>query len=122
MPDPLARFRVGSLVRGEQCGLPAHYRELQALCDALGHAAQREMAAAIEQGDALARERAYGKWLGARGLLRAVEARLDEWTPEERAMLELIDWSREQFRFPGIERFDVEPSEPGAMRDTTAAA
>ena len=112
--DPLERFRLTGMIRGAECGLPAHYRELQALCDALGHAAQREMADAIEAGDAMARERAYGKWLGARGLLRAVEARLDEWTPTERAMLDRIDWSLEQFRFPGIERFDVEVGEPGS--------
>ena len=29
-------------------------------------------------------------------------------------MLERIDWTREQFRFPGIEAFDVPVSEPGA--------
>ncbi len=119
MSDPLERFRRTGLVRGANCGLPAHYRELQALCDALGHAAQCEMAYAIQMGDTLARERAYGKWLGARGLLRAVEARLDEWTPTEREMLDRIDWSREQFRFPGIERFDVEVAEPGSGATST---
>jgi hypothetical protein len=105
LSDPLARFRA-RFALGEGCGLPAHYRELQALCDALGHAAQLEMAAAIEEGDPLARERAYGKWLGSRGVLRAIEARLDEWTLSERSMLERIDWSRPQFRFPGIEAFE----------------
>jgi hypothetical protein len=29
-------------------------------------------------------------------------------------MLERIDWSTPQFRFPGIEAFDVEMTEPGA--------
>ena len=101
--------------RGSDCGLPAHYAELQAICDALGHAAQQEMADAIERGDAIGRERAYGKWLGIRGMLRAVEARTDEWTLTELAMLERIDWSRSQFRFPGIEVFeDVALTEPGA--------
>ncbi len=71
------------------------------------------MAGAIERGDEVARERAYGKWLGLRGILRAVEARTDEWTPSERHMLERIDWEREQFRFPGIEAFDVPLTEPG---------
>jgi hypothetical protein len=101
--------------RGADCGLPAHYAELQAVCDALGHAAQQEMAEAIERGDHVGRERAYGKWLGIRGMLRAVEARTDEWTPVELAMLERIDWSRNQFRFPGLEVFeDVALTEPGA--------
>src|SRR5689334_8874612 len=89
-------------VLGPDCGLPAHYLELQAVCDALAHAAQQEMADAIERDDALGRERAYGKWLGIRGMLRAVEARTDEWTPLEWQMLERIDWRRAQFRFPGI--------------------
>ena len=117
MSDPLAIFRQGGGPRPPDCRLPAHYRELQALCDALGHAAQQEMADAIAAGDAQARERAYGKWLGVRGLLRAVEARLDEWTPTERAMLERIDWSNEQFRFPGLEAFDVPLTEPGARAE-----
>ena len=106
-------FGRGDYVRADQCGLPAHYAELQALCDALGHAAQQEMAEAIERGDEVARERAYGKWLGLRGILRAVEARTDEWTPTEWQMLERIDWSTARFHFPGIEAFDVETTEPG---------
>lgn len=114
MSGVLERFGRGPYVRGEACGLPAHYLELQALCDALGHAAQHEMAEAIERGDEVARERAYGKWLGLRGILRAIESRPDEWTPTEWAMLERIDWQHEQFRFPGIEAFDVELTEPGA--------
>ena len=98
-----------------ECSLPTHYAELQALCDALGHAAQLEMAEAIERGDEVARERGYGKWLGVRGILRAVEARGDEWTPLEWRMLEGIDWQRNQFRFPGIESFEsAELTEPGA--------
>lgn len=117
MKDPLAIYRDNSWQRPSDCRLPAHYRELQALCDALGHAAQQEMAEAIAAGNAQARERAYGKWLGVRGLLRAVEARLDEWTPAEREMLERIDWSNEQFRFPGLEAFDVPLTEPGARAD-----
>ena len=100
--------------RAPECSLPAHYPELQALCDALGHAAQQEMADAIERDDEVARERAYGKWLGVRAILRAVEARPDEWTPVEWLMLERIDWQHEQFRFPGIEAFDVALTEPGA--------
>ena len=114
MSSLFGNYRGQGYARGEGCKLPAHYTELQALCDALGYAAQQEMAEAIEQGDELARERAYGKWLGLRGLLRAIEARQDEWTPAEVAMLHRIDWSREQFRFPGIEAFEVNPSEPGA--------
>ena len=110
----LAHFSGGPYTRGESCALPAHYLELQAVCDALGHAAQQEMAEAIERGDESARERAYGKWLGLRGILRAVEARTDEWTPAEWHMLERIDWDHEQFRFPGIEAFDVDLTEPGA--------
>ena len=110
----LSRFSGGPYARGESCALPAHYGELQALCDALGHAAQLEMAEAIEHGDEVARERAYGKWLGVRGILRAVEARPDEWTAREWQMLERIDWQLEQFRFPGIDAFDVELTEPGA--------
>jgi len=116
MGRPLERFsRAGApFARGADCGLPAHYAELQALCDALGHAAQLEMAAALEAGDALGRERAYGKWLGVRGILRAIEARADEWTATEWRMLERIDWDHERFHFPGIEAFDVELTEPGA--------
>jgi hypothetical protein len=93
--------------------LPAHYGELQALCDALGHAAQQEMAEAIDRGDEIARERAYGKWLGLRGILRAIEARSDEWTALEWQMLERIDWEHDQFRFPGLDAFDVALTEPG---------
>ncbi len=107
-------YRGQGYARGDGCTLPAHYAELQALCDALGYAAQQEMAEAIERDDSVARERAYGKWLALRGILRAIEARQDEWTPAERAMLERIDWTREQFRFPGIEQFEVPTSEPGA--------
>src|SRR5215213_10750695 len=102
MAGALGRYEGGGFVRGPDCALPAHYLELQALVDALGYAAQREMAEAVERGDGLARERAFGKWLGLRGLMRAIEARMDEWSPTERTMLERIDWSREQFRFPGI--------------------
>ena len=112
---PLARFGRVGVQRGAECALQAHYAELQALCDALGHAAQQEMADAIERDDEVARERAYGKWLGVRGILRAVEARTDEWTPVELHMLERIDWDYEQFRFPGIEAFEVAVSEPGAV-------
>src|SRR5919197_789699 len=107
----LERFGHGPYQRSPDCALPAHYSELQALCDALGHAAQQEMALAIEQGDEVARERAYGKWLGLRGILRAIEARPDEWTPTEWQMLERIDWEHDQFRFPGIEAFDVSLTE-----------
>jgi hypothetical protein len=110
-----ARFGGGPFARGVGCALPAHYGELQALCDALGHAAQLEMSEAIESDDALARERAYGKWLGVRGLLRALEARTDEWTPLEWQMLERIDWDRERFDFPGVDLFDAAiVGEPGA--------
>ena len=111
--DLSARFGAGPYTRGPTCGLPAHYPELQALCDALGHAAQAEMADAITRSDALGRERAYGKWLGLRGILRAIEARSDEWTPTELEMLERIDWERERFVFPGNEAFDTARSEPG---------
>jgi hypothetical protein len=109
----LEHFAGGPYARGESCALPAHYAELQALCDALGHAAQSEMAEAIQRGDGEGRELAYGKWLGIRGILRAIEARPDEWTPREQQMLARIDWSHEQFRFPGIDAFAVERTEPG---------
>lgn len=112
-PDMFQNNRGEGHMRAEGCAIPAHYAELQALCDALGHAAQQEMGEAIQRGDEPSRERAYGKWLGVRGILRAVEARLDEWTPAEQAMLARIDWEREQFRFPGIEAFEVAPREPG---------
>jgi hypothetical protein len=109
-----ARFGGGQTYRrGGECGLPAHYSELQALCDALGHAAQLEMADAIQHEDEIARERAYGKWLGVRGILRAIEARTDEWTALELQMLDRIDWDQERFRFPGLEAFDVPLGEPG---------
>ena len=114
MPELFPSYRGQGYVRGPECRLPAHYTEIQALCDALGYAAQPEMAEALERDDEVGRERAYGKWLALRGILRAVEARQDEWTPGELAMLARIDWAREQFRFPGIERFEVAPSEPGA--------
>jgi hypothetical protein len=111
----LDQFGHGPYTRGADCALPAHYLELQALCDALGHAAQHEMADAIERGDELGRERAYGKWLGLRGILRAIEARPDEWTHTELEMLERIDWAQPRFRFPGVEAFDdVAVSKPGA--------
>jgi hypothetical protein len=113
MAGILETYRGHGYVRGQRCQLPAHYMELQALCDALGHAAQLEMAAAIERGDVRGRELAYGKWLAVRGILRAVEGRVDEWTPTEREMLERIDWQRERFRFPGVEVFDVPVTEPG---------
>jgi hypothetical protein len=110
-----AKFNRGPYARGAGCGLPAHYGELQALCDALGHAAQQEMSEAIERKDEMARERAYGKWLGVRGLLRAIEARQDEWTPLEWQMLERIDWARERFDFPGVRTFHAAiVGEPGA--------
>ncbi len=111
-----AQFGQGPYGRGPDCRLPAHYAELQALCDALGHAAQLEMAEAIERSDARGRERAYGKWLGLRGILRALEARTDEWTPAEVDMLERIDWVQERFVFPGSEAFDTAQSEPGQPR------
>ena len=114
MARPLETYRGQGYTRQQGCVLPAHYREVQAICDALGYAAQQEMAESIERGDALGRERAYGKWLGVRGLLRAIEARLDEWSPREYEMLQLIDWSKEQFQFPGKSTFDVPLSEPGA--------
>jgi hypothetical protein len=115
------KFGGGPWTRGEGCALPSHYAELQALCDALGHAAQAEMSDAIERGDELARERAYGKWLGLRGVLRAIEARTDEWTPTEWSMLERIDWTQERFIFPGREAFAVTPSEPGADHSSVDA-
>jgi hypothetical protein len=111
------KFGGGPHARGPACVLSAHYAELQALCDALGHAAQLEMAQAIDAADALARERAYGKWLGLRGILRAIEARPDEWTPAEWHMLERIDWDRERFVFPGSELFDVVAVAPGQPVD-----
>src|SRR5436309_13910039 len=107
MPGLSEKFGGGPAQRAAGCALPAHYPELQALCDALGHAAQQEMAEAIERGDDLGRERAYGKWLGLRGILRAVEARPDEWSPAEVHMLELIDWQQSRFRFPGLEVFEA---------------
>jgi hypothetical protein len=55
----------------------------------------------------------YARGPDVRGILRAVEARPDEWMPEEWQMLERIDWEREQFRFPGIDAFDVSVREPG---------
>jgi hypothetical protein len=112
------KFGGGPYARGPGCALPAHYAEVQSLCDALGHAAQQEMADAIERGDPVGRERAYGKWLGLRGILRAIEARLDEWTPAEWQMLERIDWSIERFDFPGIEAFRVPAAAPGESKES----
>jgi len=117
MAGILENYRGHGYVRGDGCQLPAHYLELQALCDALGHAAQLEMAEAIERGDIPARELAYGKWLALKGILRAAEGRTDEWSETEREMLARIDWQREQFRFPGIEAFEVPLTEPGAQHD-----
>lgn len=110
---PFENYRGTGYVRGPECRLPAHYLEIQAICDALGYAAHMELAEAIAADDDLGRERANGKWLALRGILRAVEARLDEWTPAEWAMLARIDWSRPQFRFPGIESYEVPTTEPG---------
>jgi hypothetical protein len=114
MDGILETYRGQGYQRGEGCRLPAHYLELQAICDALSFAAQLEMAEALQRRDSPARERAYGKWLACRGILRAIEGRTDEWTPLEYDMLARIDWQREQFRFPGIEAFEVAASEPGA--------
>ena len=113
MSGLVGKFGRGGVQRSPDCALQAHYAELQALCDALGHAAQQEMADAIARVDDVARERAYGKWLGVRGILRAGEARIDEWTPTELEMLDRIDWDHNQFRFPGLEAFDVTLREPG---------
>lgn len=113
MSGLIGKFGRTGVQRSPDCALQAHYAELQALCDALGHAAQLEMADAIARRDEVARDRAYGKWLGVRGILRAVETRVDEWTPTELDMLGRIDWAHDQFRFPGIEAFDVTPREPG---------
>jgi hypothetical protein len=56
------------------------------------------------------------KWLGVRGIIRAIEAREDEWTPLEWQMLERIDWDRERFEFPGVGLFDgAVVGEPGAV-------
>jgi ribonuclease HI len=110
------KFGGGPCARRAECALSAHYAELQALCDALSHAAQLEMSEAINRQDAVARERAYGKWLGVRGIIRAIEAREDEWTPLEWQMLERIDWDRERFEFPGVGLFDgAVVGEPGAV-------
>lgn len=114
---PTENYRGQGYVRAADCRLQAHYLEIQALCDALGHAAQIEMAGAIRDEDTVARERAYGKWLALRGILRAIEGRQDEWLPVEREMLARIDWTRPQFRFPGIEDFDVARTEPGSDVD-----
>ncbi len=105
------RYGGRGYLRGAGCLLSAHYGELQALCDALSFAAQQEMAAAIETGDSLGRERAYGKWLAFRGILRAVEAREDEWTPAEWEMLERIDWDAERFCVPGADRSESTSSD-----------
>lgn len=90
-----------------------HDSEYLAQASVAAVAAQQEMAAAIERQDALGRERAIGTWLALRGIMRAVEGRLDEWSVPERAMLERIDWRREQFRFPGIDAFAGPTVEPG---------
>ncbi|MGI9148425.1 MAG: hypothetical protein ACR2IK_18060 [Chloroflexota bacterium] len=79
------------------------------------------MAEAIARDDPEARELAYGKWLGIRGILRAIEARSDEWTPREQEMLARISWPAEQFRFPGIEAFNVELTEPGTRNEVVPA-
>jgi hypothetical protein len=118
MKDVFENYRGHGYVRAAECSLPAHYREIQALCDALGYAAQQEMSEAIERGDALVRERAYGKWLALRGILRAVEVRQDEWSALELSMLERIDWSRETFKFPGIEQFE-DPDGPADQQSST---
>lgn len=115
-------YRGQGYVRGAECRLPAHYREIQAVVDSLSHAAQLEMTDAIAAGDEVQRERAYGKWLAFRGILRAVEGRQDEWSLHELAMLARIDWEREQFRFPGIELFDSTAiTEPGALPERPVA-
>ncbi len=112
------KFGGGPYARVPDCALPAHYAELQALCDALGHAAQQEMTEAIECDDTLGRERAYGKWLGLRSILRAIEARTDEWTRAEWQMLERINWDVDQFAFPGIEAFNVPATSPGQVNQS----
>lgn len=93
-------YRGEGTVRGEGCPLEAHYTQLQAIIDALGHAAQLHMSDAIEaediwrwlaerargysnpiRSDCLAaavecasiREQHYGAWIALGKVLRVVE-------------------------------------------------
>jgi hypothetical protein len=148
---PQQNYRDEGHDRGSCTGLAAHYKQIQAIVDALSHAAQMEQASALaDAGEAWApafgdgkpapavrawaiaanrAERYGGAWLALRGILRVIESadfeRGDfthlhaDLTPSERAMLARIDWEREQFRFPGIERFEgVEIVEPGTAKET----
>ena len=107
-PGALAHDRLAmsserpAFSRGAACGLPAHYAELQALCDALGHAAQLEMAQRRRAGRH-GRSRAGVRQVARRrGILRAIEARADEWTPVEWRMLERIDGSTNASASPAV--------------------
>lgn len=102
---PQETYRGEGHQRAPECTLEAHFRQIQAITDALMFAAQLEMTQAIEAGDDAARERAYGKWIGVKGVSRAAEMATYDFTPTELEMWKLIDWENETFNFPGKEAF-----------------
>lgn len=115
------------------CTLQAHYIQVQAMCDALGFAAQQAQArelelqqsAQIAAGDGSATgdseaivdylrladkhgrkaEYWYGVFQGLRGLLRAIEGNIFELEQLERDMLGRVRWDLDPPRFmiPGFE-------------------
>jgi hypothetical protein len=120
------------------CHMRAHYDQIQALCDALGFAAQEQQGAEVQkveqhqrragklladfdQRDAYTAARAaheaekraeyqYGLFQGYRGLLRALEGNTGELTPREQELMQRIDWDAERphFRVPGFDHVRIE--------------
>jgi len=70
----------------------------------------RQYGAAYQEAHALPRDQLR--------ILRAIEARTDEWTPAEWQMLERINWDVDQFAFPGIEAFNVPATSPGQVNQS----
>lgn len=119
------------------CTMQAHYAQIQAMCDAMGFAAQRQQAGFIEKYTNIMAAAADGTWAklgftdskqclvaavradqlshywygvfqGYRGLLRALEGNVGELHAVEREMLDRIDWDTPHFVVPGFEHVKLE--------------
>lgn len=131
-------YRGEGYVRMPGCDMRAHYAQLQAMCDALGYAAQKLQSesaerterayrqagmrlARLQQRDAYAaadeaishRLKAnywYGVFQGLRGLLRALEGNTGELHEYEKEMLLRINWDADppHFTVPGFEHVKLE--------------
>lgn len=92
------------------CTLKAHYAQVQAVCDALGFAAQQLQAHGVEVGNDSMINYWYGVFQGYRGLLRALEGNTGELEQVEQDMLARIDWDAEvpHFVVPGFEHVSLQ--------------